>query len=349
MKQKLKIILFILLFAVLWLPFIQEQTKLFKEPELKGAFIKPNKPEFSIDSLNTMEFQKQYETYRNFNFGFKALLVKIKNSINYILFKELSVDDNIAGRDNFIFSVASTERTFGIRYNGKEQNKATIEKINFFKEGIESHGGHFVVLLIPSKEMIMPEFLPSKYKNNYKNQTDYTDFIEGYKKYNIPVIDYCTYFKQIKKTSLCSLYTKTGFHWSMYGASVAQDTLVNYIQSVIGKAIPKYQRVGVEVSDTVRGSDNDFEAPLNLLFSLGQSQYVYPKLKMIESTRKNYRPKVIIIGDSFFWQIKNQKMLMHIFTEDSKFWYYFATTSFPIGDVAGVPLKDVNVVKELET
>src|SRR6185312_6436659 len=102
MKQKLKIILFILLFAVLWLPFIQEQTKLFKEPELKGAFIKPNKPEFSIDSLNTMEFQKQYETYRNFNFGFKALLVKIKNSINYILFKELSVDDNIAGRDNFI-------------------------------------------------------------------------------------------------------------------------------------------------------------------------------------------------------------------------------------------------------
>ena len=349
MQKPLKIILFISLFVVLWLPFIQEQTSFFKEPQLTGAFIKPNRPNFSIDSLNKLSFQKQYENYKNYSFGFKGLLVKIKNSVNYILFKELSVEDNFAGKDNFVFSVGSTERTLGVRYNGKEQNNATIEKINFLKEGLKKRGGHLIVLMVPSKEMIMPDFLPAPYSNNYKSQTDYADFIDGYKKRNIPVIDYCTYFKQLRKTSQHSLYTKTGVHWSLYGASLAQDTLVNYIENMVGKPIPKYKRNGVEISDTARDSDNDFEAPLNLLFSLGQPKYVYPKLEMIESTRKNYRPKVIIIGDSFFWQIKGHRMLMNIFTEDSKFWYYFAMNSCPIGDAAGIPLKEVNVMRELET
>ncbi|HEX7414489.1 MAG TPA: hypothetical protein VF411_10645 [Bacteroidia bacterium] len=349
MQRRLKLILFVFLFALLWLPFFQEQTKYFKEPILKGAFIKPVKPNFSIDSLNELKFQKQFEDYENYNFGFRGLMVKIRNSLNYILFKELSCIDNIAGKSNFIFSVGSTERTLGIRYNSKEQNNSTIEKINFLKEGLESHGGKLICLLVPSKETIYPDFLPAPYRGNYKSQTDYADFIEGYKKYNISVIDYCEYFKQLKNTTRYPLYTTTGVHWSLYGASVAQDTLVNYIEKIVGKAIPKYKRDGVELSDTARESDNDFEAPLNLLFGLGQPQYIYPKLQMIESTRKNYRPKVIIIGDSFFWQIKNHRMLMNIFTEDSKFWYYFAMNSCPIGDAAGCPLKDINIMKELET
>src|ERR1700752_5163230 len=268
MQQRLKMILFIFLFALLWFPFIQEQTKIFKEPELTGVFIKPNKPGFSIDSLNKLTFQKQFEDYLNYNFGFKGLLIKIKNSVNYILFKELSVEDNFAGKDNFIFSVGSTERTLGIRYNGKDQNNATLKKIKFLKDGVKNHGGEIICLLLPSKEMILPDYLPRAYVGRNKNQTDYNDFIEGYKKYNISTIDYCAYFKQLEKTSLCSLYTKTGVHWSLYGASIAQDTLVSYIEHVIGKPIPRYRRIGVELSDTARESDNDFEAPLNLLFGL---------------------------------------------------------------------------------
>ena len=42
-------------------------------------------------------------------------------------------------------------------------------------------------------------------------------------------------------------------------------------------------------------------------------------------------------------------MLMNIFTEDSKFWYYFAMNSCPIGNAAGCPLKEINIMKELST
>jgi hypothetical protein len=110
MQQKLKVILFAILFALLWLPFIQEQTKLFKEPELTGAFVKPNKPKFSIDSLNKLSFQKQFEDFENYNFGFRGLMVKLRNSIDYVLFNDLSVD-YLRGKNGYIFNLPSVEKT----------------------------------------------------------------------------------------------------------------------------------------------------------------------------------------------------------------------------------------------
>ena len=86
MKKRIKMILFILLFVILWLPFIQEQTKYFKEATLKGAFVTPVMPGFSLDSLKSLEFQEEFEHYENYNFGFRGLMVKIKNSFNYLFF-----------------------------------------------------------------------------------------------------------------------------------------------------------------------------------------------------------------------------------------------------------------------
>jgi acetyltransferase AlgX (SGNH hydrolase-like protein)/Fascin domain-containing protein len=350
MQNKFKLILFLLLFALLWLPFFQQLTRLFKEPELKGAFVKPSMPVFSMDSLNALKFQKHFEDFENYNFGFRGLFVKIRNSVDNILFNDLSVVDNIAGKDGFIFSVGSIERALGIQYDGKAKNEAVIEKIKFLKEGIEKNGGHFLAVIAPSKEIVFPDFLPPKYIGKYKTPNYYTDFIEGYKKANIPFIDFCPYFKNLRKTSPYPLFTKAGFHWSIYGASFAQDSLISYVEKNLSKSLPKYKRIGVELSDTARESDADFEYSLNLFYSVGQSQYVYPKLEMIPLTKKNYRPKVIIIGDSYFQQIKNQKMLKDVFSEDSRFWFYFATTTYPLSDAAATPLlKDADVMDELRS
>jgi hypothetical protein len=349
MQKRIKLILFVLLFALLWLPFVQELTRFYKENELKGAYIKPPKPVFSIDSIKTLTFQKQFEDYENNNFGFRPFLVRAKNSFDYLLFKELSLEDNVAGKDDFIFSRSSVERTLGISYNGKEKNEYSVSRILNMSQGLDKKGCKLLVVLAPSKESIIPEYLPEQYKNKQKVNTDYNDLATGIKKAEIPLVDLCAYFKQMKDTFAYGLFTKTGFHWSAYSSSFAQDHLLSSIEDLLGKPMPFYTRTGVEWSDTARDSDADFEDPLNLLFSLGQKKYVYPKLQMVPSSLSNYRPKVIIIGDSFFWQIKNQKILANVFSEDSKYWYYFANNSFPLGDVPGVPLKDLNIINELET
>ena len=350
MTHKLKKILFIFLFVLLWLPLFQELTKIVKEPELKGVFVKPVIPQFSIDSLNSTGFQKELEDFENYNFGFRAFFVKTKNSLNHILFNELSVKDNVAGKDGFIFQTESTEQTLGITYGPKEKYQTALTQIKCMKEGIEKHGGHFLAVIAPSKEKVMPNFLPRPYLGKYKIPNEYTDFIEGYKKYNIPFIDFCPYFIKLRDTCQYPLFTKTGYHWSMYGAAFAQDSLLHYIEKSLASTLPKYKRTGIEFSDSARLSDADFEGPLNLFYSLNEPKYVYPKFEMIASTQKNKKPKVIIIGDSFFWQIKNQNMLQHVFSADSRFWFYFSFTSYPLSNTPGTPLlKGADVMEELES
>lgn len=131
---------------LLWIPLLQQLTHFFTEPKLKGAFTMPAKPVFSPDSLNTFHYQKQVEDYLNYNFGFRGLFVKIKNSLEYAFWKEIPVEDNVEGKDGVIFSKGSLYRSMGVFYNGKEKNEKTIERINFLKEDLEKRGSHLLVV-----------------------------------------------------------------------------------------------------------------------------------------------------------------------------------------------------------
>lgn len=348
MNTKIKTFFFILLLILLLLPVFQEFTQYFNEPVLHGAFVKPDKPKFTWKSLKSNLFQKDFENYLNNDFGFRGLMIKIKNSWEYILFNKINVPDQVEGKAGVIFSRSSIESTIGSSYNGSNKNEQTISKVNFLKEWIERNGGHFLAIMTPSKEIILPEYLPESYKGFSIDSSNYKDFIKDFKKYNIPFIDFCSYFIEQRKTCTYPIFTKTGFHWSSCAASVAQDSLLKYIQQFLLEPMPSYVRNGVEWSDTARDSEADFEEPMNLLHSISQKRYVYPRLEMVQSSLKNPRPKVIIIGDSFFWQIANLRKLEHIFSEDSRYWYYFSQ-SVPLGSMDGTFIKNVDVIKELKS
>jgi hypothetical protein len=349
MQENLKGILFVCLLVFLSLPLFQRITHLFNESELQGAFIKPGKPTFSPGSISTMAFQKQAEDYENYSFGFRTFVIKFKNSVDYLLYKDISVTDQIEGKDGYIFSWGSVDRSItGDRYNGKEKNEATVEKIKFVKEEIEKRGGHFLTVFAPSKESIYPEKLPARYVGAVRKHSDHEELMQGFKKNNIPCIDFTAYFQKLKPTCPYPLFTKTGYHWSVYGASLAQDSLLSFIQHVLPLPMPRYIRTGVEFSDTARWPDADFERPMNLFFSLQDHRYVYPKLEMVQSTLKNHRPTVIIIGDSFFSMVRDLKKLQKIFSADSRFWYYFNESTTMTDDVA-TPVKNTDVISELES
>lgn len=348
MNQAIKTILFFFLIGILWLPVFQESTGYFNETKLNGAYVDPAKPVFSWDSWTALDFQKKFEDFKNHHFGFRGFLVKMKNSMEYFLFGKINATDIIEGKKGYLFSYGSVNRYYGNLYNGEEKNSKTLEKIKFMKEGIEKKGKHFLCIIAPPKESVVPELLGDEYASMADKKTDCDDFIQGYRENNIPFIDFCSYFKAIKDTSSYPLFTKTGFHWSVYGASLAHDSLLKYIENLFGKDLPGYSRTGIEISDTARDSEADFEEPMNLLFKISDLRYYYPKFEMTTPSEGNFRPRVIIIGDSFFWQIKNLRLMMHVFSEDSRYWYYFSK-SFPLSDLAGSEMKDVDVMKEIES
>src|ERR1035437_9661077 len=116
MVRHLKLFFLVFLFLLLWIPLFQQLTSYFKEPILKGAFLKPAKPIFSLDSIRTQQLQKQVENYENYNFGFRGLFVKIRNSLQYGLFREFNDLDLVAGKAGCIYSYGAIERTAGRDY-----------------------------------------------------------------------------------------------------------------------------------------------------------------------------------------------------------------------------------------
>lgn len=349
MPNVFKKIIFAALIFLMFVPLLQQVTGYFYESELKGAYVKPEKPRFSLSKITSLEFQQKTEEYQNFNFGFRSFLIRLRNSINYLFFKDIAVSDQIEGKNGFIYSVGSIERNItGSAYNGKEKNNSTILQLKNIVDILEKKNVSVVLVLAPSKESIMPENLPWQYINVKKNGSDYDDFLSYLNKYNIPFIDFNSHFKSIKSEFQYPLFTKTGFHWSVYGASLAHDSLVAYLQKMVSYSIPKYIRSGVQFSDTAQLSDADFEPQMNLFFSLQDDKYVYPKLEMDSSSLKNKKPKVVIIGDSFFYTIKNLNKLQYIFSDDSKYLYYFKK-SFPLSDAAGSDMSDIDVMSEIES
>jgi hypothetical protein len=79
---------------------------------------------------------------------------------------------------------------------------------------------------------------------------------------------------------------------------------------------------GVELSDTARETDNDIEKALNLLFELPHDQYAYPKFSF-ESTEKTLKPKVMVVADSYWWNVFSTGNTTHVFN-GCDFWYYNA-------------------------
>jgi len=332
--------------VLLFLPMIQQYTQYFTETSLQGAFVPPPKPEYTFEKVQSFQYQKEIEDYLNYNFGFRPFFVKLKNTWEYLFFKQINVADQIEGKNGYIYSLGSTERTFGHYYNGQENNANTVFKINLLRNEIEKNGGTLFVVIAPSKESIYPEYLPEKYQNTNTVLSDYHDFISEYNKWNIPYLDLYMQFKNYKLNTSIPLFTKTGFHWSTYATTFVQDSICRKLERQLSITLPKFEQVGVEISDTAREADDDFEEPMNLLFSLNSGKYIYPIFKLLPSKKETKKPKVIIIGDSFFWQVKNLRVLKSLLSEESRFWYYFSK-SFPLGDIAGGELNKQDAMKEL--
>lgn len=349
MQMAFKKIIFTALILLMFTPMLQQVTGYFYELELQGAYVKPEMPVFSFEKINSLEFQQKTEEYQNFNFGFRGFLIRLRNSINYLLFKDIAVTDQIEGKKGFIYSIGSIERNItGNAYNGKEKNDSTIKQLKSIVDVLQKKNVNVVLVLAPSKESIIPENLPWQYANTKKIKSDYDDFLVLLNKYKIPFIDFNSYFKSIKPECRYPLFTKTGFHWSVYGASLAHDSLVAYVQEQVSYPIPKYINAGIEFSDTARWSDADFEPQMNLFFSLQDEKYAYPKLVLDSTSLKNKKPKVIVMGDSFFYTIKNLNKLQYIFSDDSKYLYYFKK-SFPLSDAAGSNMSDIDIISEIES
>jgi len=92
-------------------------------------------------------------------------------------------------------------------------------------------------------------------------------------------------------------------------------------------------------------ADNDLGDLLNIGYKLPHFNVATPSITFSENLNGKTKPKVLIIGDSYFWNIQNISILDNIFSKYN-FWYY-NNTIYPKKDSEDSSLvSNLNIIEE---
>jgi hypothetical protein len=127
--------------------------------------------------------------------------------------------------------------------------------------------------------------------------------------------------------------------------SYAADSLIKVIENVKGQKLRKVQVAGYEVAREPRDTDNDVEKPMNLVFPLKSEILAYPVWE-IDTMNEYYRPMVLAVADSYYWNIFNTRIPKHVFANEA-FWF-FNSKVYPDTYFSPTWVKNLDLKKEIE-
>jgi len=313
-------ILFTLLMLLLILPAIQQYTGFISEKPLNGAIATPTKPELNWKTWFDASFQESYDDYLEQGIGFRPTLIRINNQIAYTLFDTALANSVIIGKNNYLYELNYIRAYEGTDYTGYQAIHEQVAKARFLQDTLASMGKHFLIVLAPGKASFFPEYIPERYKNPKKGPTNYATWVRTLQDLEVNHLDFNRWFVSIKDTSQYPLYSKTGIHWSLYGVALAVDSLLGYMEQVTGRDMVDFGWDGVELSNEPRDTDNDISEGMNLLFPISTGTLAYPRIRIGEAEGR-YRPSVIVVGDSYYWNIMGAGYSKRFFSNDY-FWFY---------------------------
>ena len=318
--------LFVLILLLLLFPAIQESLQIFKEPSLNGYFIPRKQTVFSVSTWFTGIYQDSLTNYCKENSGFRSDLVRIYNQADYSLFSIPHAAKIVLGKKGYLFSDEYIDAFTGANFAGKDYCDEKVGLLKKLQDLLWTEKKILlVVILTPDKGTYYPEYIPDRFVNRKKGLTNYGYYSAACAKAGINLIDFNSYFLGLKETAKYPLYPKTGIHWSDYGAVLAADSLLHYLQAKLNFKLPSLVIDSLQKSRVAFNSDDDIEKTMNLMRTIPTPVYAYPRYHFTSDTAQK-KPSALIIGDSFYWNWY-PGIVKNVFSND-EFWYY-NTDIFP--------------------
>lgn len=342
-------ILFISTIAVFVILLIQTLWHPINFRPLKGVTVKTEMPKLTFKSYKNNTFQSQFEKYNKENFGFREWTFRMYNQYIWSCYDKTNAFVVTEGKEGYLYEKEFVRDHYeSLMYNHTDDTTVMkdlfeTEALRLWKvqELLKEHDIHIFVNLIPGKDVIYPEYLPEDTYTRPDGIHAYDYYKPRFDELGINHIDNVTYFQDIKDKVDYPLFPKTGTHWSNIAATHAFDSIIRYMEVLGNKNI-----LNVELSemypDKTRQPDDDLEQLLNIIFKLRPNTNYYTDVDVIPDSTA-VKPKLITIGDSYFWTISYNIPLTKIF-EEAPYWYYNSTIYF---DKRNNSTKDINFAREL--
>lgn len=346
MKTTTKTILFALTAVLLLASMLQNWLNWPRFKPLRGVVVEKPKPELTFHNCCDGSFQQQVEPYLKQHFGYREPLIRLYNQYLWDFYGKTPVTEGQVtfGKDGWMYEpwvVADHYQRQFRQYASDSTQMAMMltleaEQLLQLQQLLEERGIHLFVCMAPAKDLIYPEYLPENQDTRFDNEPKISARFFNEKEYTRLGINHLNleqWFLQMKDTADFMLFPKTGTHWSKYAALQGADTLIRYMEHLGGINMHNLV-IGPRELGKAQDPDDDLESLLNLARPLPKPKYWYAEVKADEDTTAT-KPKMIVIGDSFWWTIAFQLPFGEFFSQ-IPYWYYNSSVYYypPYNSVA---------------
>ena len=314
----------LLLLLVLLTPSLWKLTGKNLVRPLDGAYVNSGTPAlsgFSWSEWFDNSFQSRFSDQINQHIGMHDFFVRLYNQLNWSLFRSVSAEGVVAGKEDMLFEYDYIRAMLGEDYLGEQILDRQIRRMRRLQEYLmRQHNTCLLFLFEPSKVRFYPEYLPTRFISDNENPTNYSVSLDLCQKYGLHYIDFNAFFDKEKGQHPYPLYTKYGTHWSEYGMHLALDSLLTYLRMFSGHNIPEVTIENITGSRQPQKTDYDLGYLLNLLTPLRCEVMGYPRYGAVTDTAQ-IESSVLAVGDSYYFNIFNTEAKSHFFAQHN-FWYY---------------------------
>lgn len=351
---KYDLVLFSLLMLLLFMPVVQQITSFVPVKALYGVFEPTPKPKWSLESYKTNDYQKQLEQYTSENFGFREPTIRLYNQYLWTCYRKTYAKDVAAGKHGWLYYPQSVSDYYGtelLRWQPSVEEAQhnfdlEVKYMNWARTILKENDVELLAFIAPEKGFLYPEYLPDGRRDTTTfNAREY--FEKKFAETGFPCIEMTRWFQQIKDTANYPLIPQTGGHWN-FSSVIAADSLFRFMGNMKGVGFPSIQVGQWHKTDRYAyEADTDLEQMLNILLPIRKQQALTPEAEVsVVADSATVKPKVLFIGNSFFWRIAHYIPLHQMF-EEVEFWYYFSTAYSGKNFEHAEPIDQMDVLERL--
>ena len=333
MKSPTQRILLILTLLFLLAPLAQQHLGLFEFKPLSGVVVDNPSTELSLQRWKTRGFQANAESYLRLHYGFREPLTRCYNQCVWDLFgksNQFRLHWLYMSDGHWLLERGSVEEHYqGTLAPHTNDAEATLGRlgdeafrISQLHHILKPYGIHLFVLLEPGKEQVYPERVPYTTDFSPTPHTPATDFYrQRLDELGVPCLDVASWFAAIKDHPDYPLFPATGTHWSNLAAMHVADSLCRFLEHLGDKRLQHFT-IGEPYVKTVE-PDDDLEQLMNLARPLKKEPNYFANT-VFEADSTADKPKLITIGDSYYWNIINYTPF-HLAFSATPYWYYYSS------------------------
>jgi hypothetical protein len=305
----------------LFLPLLQDLFRLKRNIEpLKGSFEMSRDTSFSWTGWFDGGYQQQKEKFLRDSFGLHDLCVRLNNQVNFNLFKKAGTVYVVVGKENYLYEVGYFNAYFGEDFVGEKKLDSLAERVRDIQDTLRRLNKLILPVLAPGKASFYPEFIPDKYRREPR-VSNYLYLSAAMRAKGVDHLDFNRHFIEQKHRSDYPLYPQYGIHWSDYGAIMAFDSIVRYVELKLDRELPEIVFTNTRITDTLQNTDDDVIKAMNLLWEPRTFPMGYPSWNVKYDSTRHHKPRLLVIADSFWWYIYSTGLPGAVFKGD-RFWFY---------------------------